>query len=140
MLAASVLLALSIGQLRAQSILRTGPVEPLTYEQKEGRLKVLEGVVLDSPVDVSCSFRLDGEAVGFKTTERPDSVLVWLPMVDDYNVLELVKSGRKVSSFSRQAPVKKDWVISEMERYILYNLPIRTSLGWIHRSIAGTRG
>lgn len=30
-------------------------------------------------------------------------------MVDDYNVLELVKSGRKVSSFSRQAPVKKDW-------------------------------
>ena len=109
MSAASVLLALNIGSLRAQSILRTGPVEPLTYEQKEGRLKVLEGVVLDSPVDVSCSFRLDGEAVGFKTTERTDSVLVWLPMVDDYNVLELVKSGRKVSSFSRQAPVKKDW-------------------------------
>ena len=72
MLAASVLLALSIGQLRAQSILRTGPVEPLTYEQKEGRLKVLEGVVLDSTVDVSIS-----PSPPMRKAGRTDMLLPW---------------------------------------------------------------
>ncbi len=97
------------GPLGAQTILRTSPADPLTYETREGRLKVLTSVVLDRPLVSGAAFRLDGTAVPWTATGRPDSVLVWTPMVDESNLLEILVNGKCVSSVRIPAPVRKDW-------------------------------
>lgn len=108
-IAVSVLLTAATLQVPAQRIIRTRPVEPLTYEQQDGRLKVLTGVVFDRTLDPGSAFFLDGKEIHYSMTSRGDSVLVWCPMLGDSDILEVRKAGRKVSSFSIQAPVKKDW-------------------------------
>ena len=107
----SALLAAGAVEVCAQDIIRTSPVDPLTYEQQDGRLKVLTGVVFDGEVSPGAEFFLDGKEIQAIRTDRGDSILLWSPMVGDRDVLEVRKAGRKVTSVSIPAPVKKDWGI-----------------------------
>ena len=89
--------------------IRTAPAHPLTYETREGRLMVLTSLVLDRPLVSGTVFRLDGTEVPWTATGRPDSVLVWTPMVDESNLLEIHADGKCISSVRIPAPVRKDW-------------------------------
>lgn len=89
------------------SILRVDTVSPLTYEQRDGRLKALSSVILTSGKDFSLT--LDGEELPYQRTSRKDSVTVWLPMVGQRAIMECRAGGRTVSSFSVAAPIDSDW-------------------------------
>ena len=93
--------------LSAQNIVRVNPVSPLTYEQQDGHLKVLSGVILSSDNDVV--LYLDGKVIPYSRTSRLDSLTVWMPMVGGRNVLECRAGGRLTCSVSVAAPVSSDW-------------------------------
>jgi len=107
-LTAAVLL-LSASSLKAQNVIDIKPVEPLDYRQKDGRLELLEAIVLSDECPSRAQFRLDGTALSYQQTSRPDSVLVWMPMLGDQFVLELSLKGKVLDSRMVEAPIQKDW-------------------------------
>ncbi len=106
----SILLAVAQLQINAQQILRTSLVSPLTYEQREGQLRVLTSIVLSGEADSKNTLTLDGEPLSIQTTSRPDSLLAWFPMVGGQNILSCLSVGKVKSSFSVTAPISDNWV------------------------------
>lgn len=100
-------LTLSNAAPQAVSIVNVEPVSPLTYEQRDGHLKVLSGIVLSSGGDFSMT--VDGEELPFRRTSRADSVTAWLPLVGGRSVIECKVNGRVSCSCSVAAPIDSDW-------------------------------
>ena len=64
------------------------PVSPVKFKQ-ENEYKILSFVKLDKPAEGKLKGFLDGKPCEVISTERPDSFLVWLPMIGDRAVLSI---------------------------------------------------
>lgn len=108
-LLAIALFGLAAGETSAQQIGRVARVEPVRYEKRDGRLKILSYVkLLEAPARKTV-LQLGDEQLAVEAGSTGDSLLVWLPMIGKSDVLTL-RSGRKVlSSKAVVAPIPDDW-------------------------------
>jgi len=98
-----------LSSLSAQNIVNVKPAEPLSYRQKDGRLELLEAVVMSSACPDKAVLTIDGCPLAYERTARQDSVVAWMPMIGDSYILELSSKGRLCDSRHIDAPVQKDW-------------------------------
>lgn len=71
------------------------PVSPVKFKQ-ENEYKILSFVKLDKPAEGKLKGFLDGKPCEVISTERPDSFLVWLPMIGDRAVLSIKEGKQKI--------------------------------------------
>lgn len=108
-LLAIALFGLAAGETSAQQIGRVARVEPVRYEKRDGRLKILSYVKLSETPARKAVLQLGDEPLAVEAGSTGDSLLVWLPMIGKSDVLTL-RSGRKVlSSKAVEAPIPDDW-------------------------------
>lgn len=108
-LLAIALFGLAAGETSAQQIGRVARVEPVRYEKRDGRLKILSYVKLSETPARKTVLQLGDEPLAVEAGSTGDSLLVWLPMIGKSDVLTL-RSGRKVlSSKAVEAPIPDDW-------------------------------
>ena len=108
-LLAIALFGLAAGETSAQQIGRVARVEPVRYEKRDGRLKILSYVKLSETPARKAVLQLGDEQLAVEAGSTGDSLLVWLPMIGKSDVLTL-RSGRKVlSSKAVVAPIPDDW-------------------------------
>ena len=108
-LLAIALFGLAAGETSAQQIGRVARVEPVRYEKRDGRLKILSYVKLSEAPARKTVLQLGDEPLAVEAGSTGDSLLVWLPMIGKSDVLTL-RSGRKVlSSKAVEAPIPDDW-------------------------------
>jgi len=108
-LLAIALFGLAAGEISAQQIGRVARVEPVRYEKRDGRLKILSYVKLSEAPARKTVLQLGDEPLAVEAGSTGDSLLVWLPMIGKSDVLTL-RSGRKVlSSKAVEAPIPDDW-------------------------------
>lgn len=108
-LLAIALFGLAAGETSAQQIGRVARVEPVRYEKRDGRLKILSYVKLSEAPARKAVLQLGDEQLAVEAGSTGDSLLVWLPMIGKSDVLTL-RSGRKVlSSKAVEAPIPDDW-------------------------------
>ncbi len=108
-LLAIALFGLAAGETSAQQIGRVARVEPVRYEKRDGRLKILSYVKLSEVPARKTVLQLGDEPLAVEAGSTGDSLLVWLPMIGKSDVLTL-RSGRKVlSSKAVEAPIPDDW-------------------------------
>lgn len=108
-LLAIALFGLAAGETSAQQIGRVARVEPVRYEKRDGRLKILSYVKLSETPARKTVLQLGDEQLAVEAGSTGDSLLVWLPMIGKSDVLTL-RSGRKVlSSKAVVAPIPDDW-------------------------------
>jgi len=100
---------LSFSSLNAQNIVNVKAAEPLSYRQKDGRLELLEAVVMSPACPDKAVLTIDGRPLAYERTSRKDSVVAWMPMIGDSYILELSSKGRLCDSRLVYAPVRKDW-------------------------------
>lgn len=106
---AIALFGLAAGETSAQQIGRVARVEPVRYEKRDGRLKILSYVKLSEAPARKTVLQLGDEPLAVEAGSTGDSLLVWLPMIGKSDVLTL-RSGRKVlSSKAVEAPIPDDW-------------------------------
>ena len=104
-LLAIALFGLAAGETSAQQIGRVARVEPVRYEKRDGRLKILSYVKLSETPARKAVLQLGDEPLAVEAGSTGDSLLVWLPMIGKSDVLTL-RSGRKVlSSKAVEAPI-----------------------------------
>lgn len=85
------------------------PVEPVRYTQTKGEFKILSYVKQDNLGALPVSVEVNGEAVELTRTDRPDSLLVWLPMIGKECRVK-IRSGKKVVTDQVYLPViPSDW-------------------------------
>lgn len=106
---AIVLFGLAAGEARAQRIDRVTRVEPVRYEKRDGRLKILSCVRLSDAPTGKCTLQLGDERLAVESGSTGDSLLVWLPMIGRSDRLTLRSGRRELSSYAVQAPVPDDW-------------------------------
>lgn len=83
-------------------------IEPIQYEKRDGTLKILS-YVKSNQIE-SLEILLDGKEVESISTSSTDSVLVWLPLIGDMNVLEFLDSkGKSINKQVISAMIPKDW-------------------------------
>lgn len=93
----------------AQSVSLTDIVRPLRYEQREGRLQVLSYVKLSDGSVPKLNLKLNGRQLAYEKTSRADSVLVWLPMVGQKNLLTLNRGNMELDARMVECPINSDW-------------------------------
>lgn len=108
-----ILLLLATGcsalNLPAQQIERTGRIEPVRYEKRDGKLKILSYVKLSGLPDKKISLRLNGNPLAVEAHPAPDSLVVWLPMIGKHDVLSLWDGRKMLADKTVQAPIDDDW-------------------------------
>jgi len=102
-----LLLLFSFG-LSAQNM-EVNIVKPLKYEKRDGQVKVLSYVKLNQTVKGNLSLKLDNKDLNITETAASDSILVWLPMIGQTNVLKVFSNGTQIDNIRIQAPVSSDW-------------------------------
>jgi len=108
-LLAMILFGLAAGETCAQQIGRVARVEPVQYEKRDGRLKILSYVKLSEVPTGKIALMLGDERLAVGPESTKDSLLVWLPMIGKSYVLTLRAGRRVLSSRTVQAPIPDDW-------------------------------
>ena len=84
--------------------------EPVKYEKQDGMLRILSFIKLNGHNKNSLKARLNGKEIKLIKTASPDSLLVWLPLIGDTDVLELCdKAGKTINKQVVKALIPKDW-------------------------------
>ena len=109
MLLAMMLFGLAAGEACAQRIGRVARIEPVKYERRDGRLKILSYVKLAEVPTGKCTLSLGDELLAAEQGSTADSLVVWLPMVGGSDVLTLRAGRRVLSTKAVQAPIPDDW-------------------------------
>lgn len=108
-----ILLLLATGcsttALRAQQIERVHRIEPVRYEKRDGRLKILSYVKLSGLQGRKASLRLGGKPLAVEARPAGDSLLVWLPMIGKSEVLSVWDGGKMLADKAVRAPIDNDW-------------------------------
>lgn len=102
-------LLLATVSLSAQKIENAGSVEPVKYEKRDGKLKILSYVKLDKAPKAEVKLRLNNEPVVCEISPKADSLLFWLPMIGKNNVLTAYMGKVKVSDYNIDSPINSDW-------------------------------
>jgi alpha-mannosidase len=103
-------LAFGMNLLAQQTTVIVKNTNPIKYEKKGGRLKVLSYIKLTKnskkPVKATC----DGVELKLISTPSPDSILVWLPLIGDRNELKLYSGSKQLIVDQIFEPlIPKDW-------------------------------
>ena len=107
---AIVLMLLIYTELNAQQnsfIIKN--VEPVQYEKKDGALKMLSFVKSDRIANTRLKVLLDGQEIETFKTASPDSVLIWLPLIGETNVLEFLDGKKTLNKQTVSAMIPSDW-------------------------------
>lgn len=84
------------------------PVSPVKFKQ-ENEYKILSFVKLDKLAEGKLKGFLDGKPCEVISTERPDSFLVWLPMIGDRAVLSIKEGKQKILEQTIVPYIPSDW-------------------------------
>ena len=84
-------------------------VEPVQYEKKDGALKMLSFVKSDRIANTRLKVLLDGQEIETFKTASPDSVLIWLPLIGETNVLEFLDGKKTLNKQTVSAMIPSDW-------------------------------
>lgn len=96
--------------IRAQhKIVSVKETMPFCYDNHDGNLEYKANIVLDAPLDKESRIFYDGEAVDYKEYVGKDTLVIWLPLIGEGNLVELKKGNRILSSFLAESPVCSDW-------------------------------
>ena len=103
-----LMLSLSVGLKAQQSSFIIKNVEPIQYEKQDGVLKILSSIKSEQMKGAKAM--LDGKRIEVIPTSSPDSILLWLPLIGDTNLLEFVDNkGRTINKQIISALIPKDW-------------------------------
>lgn len=103
-----LVLLLSANSIFAQHIKSVERVDPVKWEKRDGRLKVLTKITLSTQDATDITLTLDKETLAAEVADD-GSLLVWMPMIGQYNLLDLYHKGVKCYSMKVKAPVDDDW-------------------------------
>jgi alpha-mannosidase len=85
------------------------PVAPIKYEKQNGSLQILS-YIKSNELKPNLKARLDGKEIAITKTTSPDSILVWLPLIGDKNVIEICDhKGKTINKQMVSAIIPKDW-------------------------------
>lgn len=85
------------------------PVSPVEYKQDNKDFKILSYIKTEKALRTSVKAYMDGKAIEITSTTRPDSLLVWLPMIGDQNILKLVSNKKTVLEQVYTPFIPSDW-------------------------------
>ena len=105
----AVALALVSASVSAQQIIEHGKMTPLSYEKKDGSLKIRSWIRLDKPLGKKDAVKIDGQPISYETNAAGDSLYAWLPLIGTENRLSVVSGKNEISSYIIQAPITSDW-------------------------------
>lgn len=95
--------------LKAQNTI-VGATEPMTYAKKDGRLKIHSYIKLNTKdFKGLLKAKLDGNDLKLQKTDVSDSLLVWLPMIGEKNVLEVYAGNKKLADQVLTPLIPADW-------------------------------
>jgi alpha-mannosidase len=84
--------------------------EPLKYEKRDGKLKILSYIKLTKSSKSKLNATLNGAELKLISTTSPDSLLVWLPLVGDRSELKLYAGNQKLIANQILTPlIAMDW-------------------------------
>lgn len=87
------------------------PVEPIHYENKEGRFEILSYIKQDyiAKKQSSLNANMDGRALDVQFTDSPDSLLIWLPMIGEEGRLKVVSNKTVLVDQIYRPIIPSDW-------------------------------
>lgn len=88
---------------------RIEPLEPIRYENKDGRWVVLSYIKqpgMDSGGSVG---EINGKTTELISTDRPDSLLVWLPLVGEETTVKVISPRRVWVDQTVRPLIPSDW-------------------------------
>lgn len=102
-----ICMAFDAGAQRETALIN--PVEPFQYTQAKGEFKILSYLKQSNLGTSSLSGEVNGQPVELTRTDKPDSLLVWLPMIGEECRIQ-VRSGKKMVTDQVFRPViPADW-------------------------------
>lgn len=84
------------------------PVSPVKFKQESG-YQILSYIKLDKPIKGKAQIYVNGKSADIMKTDRPDSVLVWLPMIGDETRLTLRDGKEKIIDRTFIPYIPTDW-------------------------------
>lgn len=98
-------------QLSAQpAIILVRNTEPLKYEKRDDKLKILSYIKLTKGSNKQLKATLNGDDLKLISTTSPDSLLAWLPLVGDRSELKLYAGKQKLIANQIFMPlIPMDW-------------------------------
>lgn len=84
-------------------------VSPVQYKHEGGKYEILSYVKSDASLGKKVRVNSDGVKCEVQVTPRPDSVLVWLPMIGGNMEVEVLSGGKTVSRQMCAAFIPDDW-------------------------------
>lgn len=86
---------------------KVGIVYPIEYKKNNGKLKVRSYLL--ATVEKTSKVYIDGIAGNFQTTTRPDSLLVWLPLIGERTNLKVVSGKNTIVNQAVTPMIPSDW-------------------------------
>ncbi len=99
----------SIISASAQHIASVQRVRPVKYEQRDGKLKILSSIQLVDMPKGKFSLKLNDQQLEYQTTQRADSLVAWLPMIGEQDLLSVYVGRKMVADMMVEAPINSDW-------------------------------
>jgi alpha-mannosidase len=103
-------LLLAVGAHAQTSSFIIKQVEPIQYINQDGALQIRSYIKSNELNKPGLKAKLDGKEIAITRTASPDSILVWLPLIGDKNLIEICDhKGETINKQIVSAIIPKDW-------------------------------
>ncbi|MGN1221547.1 MAG: alpha-mannosidase, partial [Candidatus Cryptobacteroides sp.] len=98
-----------LGVNAQQKLVTVEGATPFCYENNGGDLEYKALVILENPLEKGQKVFCDGRLVDSPSDIGKDTLVLWLPLIGEGNLLEIRKGGLTLSSLFVDSPVPSDW-------------------------------